>query len=161
MLRHSRCTFMPIKATTKTLKLPVTLNSEKYSVIKSLIPKSIAPPFARYAHGVTVNTCGGIVLTSGQLALHIDGSIPVGAKAQADLCFSNIEAILAEAGTNADHVVKINAYVTGREHMEGYMQARDSWLADAATLPASTLMIVGGFTRPEFVVEIEVVAVLP
>lgn len=128
---------------------------------KSLIPESIAPPFARYSHGVFVDSVGGIVLTSGQLALHIDGTIPAGAKAQAELCFSNIEAILAEAGTNTNHVVKINAFVTGREHMEGYMQARDSWLSNVETLPASTLLIVSGFTRPEFVVEIEVIAAMP
>lgn len=138
-----------------------TFNPESVSVIKSLIPESIAPPFARYAHGVTVECSGSIVLTSGQLALHVDGSIPVGVKAQAELCFSNIDVILKEAGASADHVVKINAFVTGREHMQGYMQARDNWLKDVATLPASTLMIVGGFTRPEFVVEIEVIAAIP
>jgi enamine deaminase RidA (YjgF/YER057c/UK114 family) len=42
--------------------------------------------------------------------------------------------------------------------MAGYIAARDSWLADVPHLPASTLMIVSGFTRPEFVVEIEVIA---
>ena len=42
--------------------------------------------------------------------------------------------------------------------MAGYMAARDAWLASVPHLPASTLMIVSGFTRPEFVVEIEVVA---
>ena len=54
--------------------------------------------------------------------------------------------------------MRVNAYVTDRSHMAGYMAARDSWLADVPHLPASTLMIVSGFTRPEFVVEIEVVA---
>ena len=38
------------------------------------------------------------------------------------------------------------------------MAARDEWLADVSRLPASTLMIVSGFTREEFKVEIEVVA---
>ena len=42
--------------------------------------------------------------------------------------------------------------------MAGYMQARDEWLADVARLPASTLVIVSGFTRPEFLVEVEVTA---
>ena len=42
--------------------------------------------------------------------------------------------------------------------MAGYMAARDAWLAGARRLPASTLMIVSGFTRPEFVVEIEALA---
>lgn len=130
-------------------------------MIKSLVPETIAPPFARYAHGVAIDGSAGLILTSGQLALHRDGSIPEGARAQAELCFANIDAILAEAGSSVEKVARINAFVTDREHMAGYMKARDAWLAGVAHLPASTLMIVSGFTRPEFVVEIEVTAVLP
>jgi enamine deaminase RidA (YjgF/YER057c/UK114 family) len=130
-------------------------------MIKSLLPKSIAPPFARYAHGAVVKGPCELVVTSGQLAVAIDGTIPQGAKAQAELCFSNIEAILCEAGARAEHVVKINAFVTDRAHMAGYMDARDAWLSGVENLPASTLMIVTGFTRPEFLVEIEVTAAIP
>ena len=130
-------------------------------MIKSLIPESIAPPFARYAHGVSVSTSNELVFTSGQLALCVDGSVPIGAEAQTELCFENIEAILSDAGTSAEHVFKISAFVTHRDHMAGYMLARDRWLSNTATLPASTLMIVAGFSRPEFVVEVEVVASMP
>ena len=84
--------------------------------------------------------------------------MPEGAEAQASVCFENVAAILREANAGPDNVVRVNAYVTGREHMAGYMKARDAWLADVERLPASTLMIVGGFTREEFVVEVEVVA---
>lgn len=126
--------------------------------IESLSPATIAPPFARYAHGVATET---LVVTSGQLPLAVDGSVPEGAQAQAALVFGNLDAILAEAGSDKDHVLRVNAYVTDRAHMAGYMAARDAWLADSAVLPASTLMIVSGFTRPEFLVEIEVMAVRP
>lgn len=124
-------------------------------MIKSLTPAGMAPPFARYAHGVAAD---GIVLTSGQLALGLDGQVPQGAEAQARLIFGNIDQILAEAGTSKAGTLRVNAYVTDRTHMAGYMLARDAWLADVPHLPASTLMIVSGFTRPEFVVEIEVAA---
>lgn len=130
-------------------------------MIRSLTPSTIAPPFARYAHGVALDAGQGIVVTSGQLGLAEDGSIPEGAEAQARLCFSNIDAILTDAGTSRDRVMRINAYVTDRSHMPGYMAARDEWLANVAHLPASTLVIVSGFTRPEFVVEVEVTAALP
>jgi enamine deaminase RidA (YjgF/YER057c/UK114 family) len=131
------------------------------TTLRSLTPDTIALPFARYAHGVAAQGMGGIVVTSGQLALTPDGVIPEGAQAQADLCFANIDAILADAGTNREHILRINAYVTGREHMPGYMAARDAWLSDVSHLPASTLMIVSGFTREDFVVEIEVMAACP
>lgn len=126
--------------------------------MKELNPPSIAPPFARYAHGVSVPSGMRLVVTSGQLGLTTAGEVPEGAHAQAAVCFTNIDAILAEAGAGRGDVVRINAFVTDRAHMAGYMQARDAWLADVTRLPASTLMIVSGFTRPEFVVEVEVIA---
>jgi enamine deaminase RidA (YjgF/YER057c/UK114 family) len=126
-----------------------------------LVPKTIAPPFARYAHGVRTDPGQVLIVTSGQLGLAADGSIPEGVEAQAALCLANIDAILAEAGAGREHIVRLNAYVTDRQHMAGYMAARDAWLAPVENLPASTLMIVSGFTRPEFVVEIEALAAVP
>lgn len=126
--------------------------------MRELRPEGIAPPFARYAHGVEVPEGHRLVFCSGQLGLGADGVVPVGAEAQADICFANIGAILAEAGAGAADVVRINAFVTGREHMAGYMASRDRWLSRVERLPASTLVIVAGFTREEFVVEVEVVA---
>lgn len=123
-------------------------------------PASIPPPFARYSHGVSVPGNPRWVMTSGQLGLNIDGSVPQGARAQTELCFQHIEAILDDAGASAHHVIKINAFVTSREHMSGYMEARDAWLAKIDHQPASTLLIVTGFTRPEFLVEVEAIAVI-
>jgi enamine deaminase RidA (YjgF/YER057c/UK114 family) len=84
------------------------------------------------------------------------GHIPEDAKAQATICFDNASKILSAAGMSLDNVVRVNAYVTDRAHMAPYMDARDA--AFDAPPPASTLMIVGGFTRPEFMVEVEIIA---
>lgn len=127
--------------------------------MKPLIPKSLAAPFARYAHGVSFDGMSRrIIMTSGQLGMEKDGTIPEDAEAQADICFANVEAILSEDGGAKKDVVRINAYVTDRVHMQGYMSARDRWLAGIDHLPASTLVIVAGFTKPEFKVEVEVTA---
>ncbi len=126
--------------------------------MRQITPPDIAPPFARYAHGVEVPPGRRLILTSGQLGLSQDGTIPEDAGAQADICFASIDAILRAAGAGREDVVRINAFVTDRAHMAGYMAARDRWLAGVTRLPASTLVIVAGFTRPEFKVEIEVVA---
>jgi enamine deaminase RidA (YjgF/YER057c/UK114 family) len=126
--------------------------------MKSLLPPTIRSPFARYSHGVEVPAGARLVVTSGQLGIAADDSIPEGAEAQARICFANITAILAEAGMHPQETIRINAFVTDRRHMAGYMAARDAWLAGADRLPASTLVIVSGFTRPEFVVEVEVTA---
>lgn len=129
--------------------------------MKSLSPENIAPPFARYAHGVEVPAGWRIVRTSGQLGVGRDGVVPDGARAQADICFANIAAILDAAGMGSQDVCHVSAYVTDRAHMVGYMAARDAFLADNQVLPSSTLVIVSGFTRPEFVVEVEVWAAAP
>jgi enamine deaminase RidA (YjgF/YER057c/UK114 family) len=126
--------------------------------MRELQPTSIAKPFARYAHGVEVPSGARLIFTSGQLGLAADGQVPISEKEQAEICFSNIDAILGDAGARRHDVVRINAFVTDRSYMAGYMEARDAWLADVDRLPASTLVIVSGFTREEFRVEIEVVA---
>ena len=125
--------------------------------MKALNPSSIASPFAAYSHGVEAKATR-LVLTSGQLGLAADGSVPEGAEAQAEICFANIDAILAEAGLDRSHILRLNAFVTDRSHMQGYMAARDAYLEGLEVLPASTLVIVSGFTRDEFVVEIEAIA---
>ena len=125
-------------------------------MFKFLMPKSIRPPFARYSHGVEVPVGKRLVLCSGQLGIGPDESIPDDASAQAELCFSNIAAVLGEAGLSLKDIVRINAYVTDRAYLRPYMAVRDRLFADPA--PASTLMIVSGFARAEFKVEIEVTA---
>jgi enamine deaminase RidA (YjgF/YER057c/UK114 family) len=126
--------------------------------MRQITPHDIPPPFARYAHGVEVPAGRRLVFTSGQLGLSPDGTVPEDVSAQADICFASIDAILRAGGAGRGDVVRINAFVTDRAFMAGYMAARDRWLAEVERLPASTLVIVSGFTRPEFKVEIEVVA---
>lgn len=129
--------------------------------MKALTPPDIRPPFARYAHGVEIPAHWRIVQTSGQLGIGADDSIPEGAYAQAALCFDNIATILKAADMGPEDVAHITAYVTDRAHMAGYMKARDAFVGDAARLPSSTLLIVSGFTREDFKVEVEVLAAAP
>ena len=126
--------------------------------LKALTPGNIRPPFAAYSHGTWVPAGAEWVFTSGQLGITIDDEIPEDPRAQADLCFAACEVILADAGFAKSDTVRINAFVTDRAYMQGYMAARDAWCAGLTRLPASTLVIVSGFTRPEFKVEVEVTA---
>lgn len=126
--------------------------------MRALDPPVIRPPFARYAHGVLVPAGARLLLASGQLGIAPDDSVPGTAAAQARLCFGNCAAILAEGGMGPADVVRIAAFVTDRAHMAAYIAERDVWLSGVDRLPASTLVIVAGFTRPEFLVEVEVTA---
>jgi enamine deaminase RidA (YjgF/YER057c/UK114 family) len=123
-----------------------------------ITPPAIRPPFAHYSHAVEVTAGARLLFASGQLGLAPDDTLPEGAEAQAERCFANLDAILAEAGMGRADVIRLNAFVTAREHMAGYMSARDAWVAGIETPPASTLVIVSGFTRPEFLVEVEMIA---
>lgn len=125
-------------------------------MLKHLTPTGVRAPFAHYSHGVAVAANSRLLFCSGQLGISADDRIPDDAGAQAELCFANIERILGEGGMSLADIVRINAFVTDRAHMKPYMEVRDRLFADPA--PASTLMIVSGFTRPEFKVEVEVIA---
>jgi len=129
---------------------------ENASPMRRLNPDSIHPPFANYAHGVEVDAEARIVFCSGQLGIDRDGVIPDDAEGQARLCFRAIVAILGEAAMTLDDVVRLNAYVASAEYLSSYMKVRDEFVSNPP--PASTLMIVQGFARPEFKVEIEAIA---
>jgi len=124
--------------------------------MRRLNPSSIHPPFANYAHGVEVGPGARTIFCSGQLGIGRDGAIPETVEAQAHLCFRAIIAILGEAGMTMSDLVRINAYVSSAEYLSGYMKVRDEFVSNPP--PASTLMIVQGFARTEFKVEIEAIA---
>ncbi|WP_436639281.1 RidA family protein [Microbaculum sp. FT89] len=119
-------------------------------------PGGIRPPFARYSHGVEIAPGARLMLCSGQLGIAADDAIPDSAADQTRLCFENIRAILASGGMVLADIVRINAFVSDRAYLKDYMTARDEFTADPP--PASTLMVVSGFARPEFKVEVEVIA---
>ncbi|NJR13002.1 MAG: RidA family protein [Phyllobacteriaceae bacterium] len=124
-------------------------------MLNRLIPHTIHPPFSNYAHGVDVPAGARLVFCSGQLGIAPDATIPDDAGPQTELCFANIKAVLAEVGMDFGDIVRINAYVTDRQWLAEYMAVRNRLFPVA---PASTLMIVSGFAREIFKVEIEVVA---
>jgi 2-iminobutanoate/2-iminopropanoate deaminase len=126
---------------------------------KYITPAGIRAPFARYSYGVEVPPGHRLLVCSGQLGIGPDDEVPATVEAQAHLCFRNIEMVLKDAGMTLADIIRINAFVIAREHLQGYMRVRDHYVADPP--PASTLMIVGGFTRPDFLVEVEILAAAP
>tara|TARA_R110002073_G_scaffold291143_1_gene456151 strand:+ start:677 stop:1075 length:399 start_codon:yes stop_codon:yes gene_type:complete len=124
---------------------------------KLLSPDSIHPTFGNYSHGIEVQHIDTLVLTSGQLGISKDGAIPEKASDQARICFENIQAILEQSQLSMNDVVQLRAYVTDRDYFTDYMRIRDEFLEGRKI--TSTLLIVSGFTRPEFKVEVEALAI--
>ena len=127
--------------------------------MRHITPPGIRPPFARYSYGVEIPAGHRILVCSGQLGVAPDDRVPATIEEQTHLCFRNIGAVLEQSLFTFADIVHINAFVVSREHLKGYMSVRDQYIVDPP--PASTLMIVGGFARPEFLVEVEVIAAAP
>jgi enamine deaminase RidA (YjgF/YER057c/UK114 family) len=123
---------------------------------RPLVPSRIRAPLATYSHGVEVSSGARMVFTSGQLGIAPDDTVPESIEAQAVLCFENLGAILAEDGMSFADVVRFNGYVTDRAYFPIYGAVRARYVAGSSF--ASTLVIVAGFTRPEFKIEVEITA---
>lgn len=123
-------------------------------------PPSIAPPAANYAHAVLSRDPGTLLHTSGVVPIAPDGTVPEGIADQAVVIWSNIMAMLAEASMSADHVVSITTYVvhsqTLADDLPAVMRARDEALGGHRA--ASTLVTVPALVRPEWKLEIAVIA---
>lgn len=115
---------------------------------------------AGYSH--IVETRGGRTLyLAGQIALDAEGKL-VGAgdfNAQVKQVFANLDARLREAGASFRDVVKLNYYLTDASNLQALRDTRDSYVNKDAP-PASTLVVVKQLVRPEYLCEIEAIAVV-
>jgi enamine deaminase RidA (YjgF/YER057c/UK114 family) len=104
---------------------------------------------------------GRFVAVAGQLALDEDGKL-VGEgdpAAQARQVFENLRRCLAAADAGFDDVVKLTCFVTDMAHMPAIRTARAEHIPDDR-LPAASAVQVAGLVRPEFLMEIEALAVI-
>lgn len=124
-------------------------------------PKGHAPARGAYASAVKVALGDGaeMLFVTGQLARAADGSIvaPGDVGAQTEFIFQLNQDILAAAGMDFSHVVRVQTYLTNMADFPRYRAVRDRWLD--AFRPASTLIEVKGLAHPECVVELEITAV--
>lgn len=125
-----------------------------------LRPASLASPAAAYAHGIEVPAGSRLVFTSGVVPTAADGTTPSSLEDQARLVWGNIDAILAEGDMTATDIVSVTTYVvattTLADDLKIVMAARDRALN--GHLAASTLVTVPALARPEWKMEIAVIA---
>jgi enamine deaminase RidA (YjgF/YER057c/UK114 family) len=126
---------------------------------KVIQPKSLADPRPRYSQGIQVDG-GKLLFIAGQTASDKDGNV-VGKgdiEAQTRQVFKNLSAVLEEAGGRLDNLVMTTTYITDRKYREGYNRVRmDQYKGN---VPTSTLVIVTGLANPDYLIEINGVAVL-
>jgi enamine deaminase RidA (YjgF/YER057c/UK114 family) len=121
-------------------------------------PASIAPPAANYAHAVHTEHALRWLHTSGVVPVRPDGTVPDALADQAGVVWANLLSIIAEAGMAPHDVVSVTTYVVAAHLAElpVVMAARDRALDRRQV--ASTLVTVPALARPEWHLEIAVVA---
>lgn len=123
---------------------------------RPLAPAAIAPTAAHYAHGVVSPAGAELLHTAGVVPISPDGTVPDGIAEQAATVWRNIDAIIGEAGMQRSDIVSVTTYVVPGQDLAAVMAARSDYLGDH--LAASTLVVVAALVRPEWKVEIAVVA---
>ena len=125
---------------------------------REIKPSSIAPPAANYAHAVISENPDSLLHVSGVVAIRPDGSIPDDVEDQAAVIWSNIAAILGEAGMVTSDIVSITTYVVVdfMACLPEVMAARDQALNGHRA--ASTLVTVPALARAAWKMEVAVVA---
>ena len=123
---------------------------------KKHVPDTIAPPVAAYSHGIEIPPNARVLHTAGQVGILPDGTTPEGVEAQTEATWANLMAILESAGMGIDDVVKVTTYVTNVEDFWPMAKVRARFFGDAR--PASTGIVVKALAKPEWLVEVDLVA---
>lgn len=124
--------------------------------MKTYNPAAVAKPVGPYAHGVEMLGSARWLHIAGQIGIAADGSVAADLAGQAEQCWRNIEAILAEAGMSVMNLVKVTHFLTRASDVAAYGAVRARHLGEAR--PASTLLVVNALARPDLLVEVEAVA---
>ena len=116
------------------------------------------PPI--YSQAVKVTGAQTILYIAGQVAYDDKGNPAHRGdfKAQARACLQALKAqVEAGGGTMAD-IVKVNTYLTDIRHRADYAPVREEFFGKK--MPAHTLVAVAALAAPEYLIEIEAVAVI-
>ena len=105
---------------------------------------------------------GTMVFLRGQVAQDLDSRQslhPGDPSAQTEAVMRNIKLLMEEAGGTLDHICRIVVYLTDIRHREAVYREMGKWLK--GVFPCSTGLVITALARPDWLVEIEVTAVIP
>ncbi len=127
-------------------------------------PSTIAKPLSTYSQMAEV-TGGKTIYIAGQVAVDASGQL-VGAndfRSQVEQVFKNIKAAIEAAGGDMSSLVKTNYYcaeAVDPSQIPALREIRDKYI-NTAVPPTSTFVVVKRLARPEYLLEVEAVAVVP
>lgn len=113
-----------------------------------------------YSQAIKVSGAGTILFLAGQVAYDKDGGVAHTGdfKGQARAVFGSIRALVEAAGGTLANVVKINTYVTDVRHRPDFRVVREEFFGSKG--PASTMIEVSALANPDYLIEVEAIAVV-
>jgi len=128
---------------------------------REVTSENIRKPIGQFSQATVVEAHGKLVFISGMTARRADGSIAgIGdiTEQTRQVC-ENIKAAVEAAGGSLDDVCRVDVYVRNMEHFEAIHTVRRRYFKPP--LPASTMVEVSKFVSPDYLIEINAIAVLP
>ena len=116
----------------------------------------IAAQIGAYSDAVEIAPNQRWLFTSGTPGLETNGELPTDITGQAELAWKQILRMLEQAGMTVADIVKVTQYLTRPEDIPAYAKVRSRILGDAR--PAFMLLVVSQLVRPEFLLEVEIIA---
>ena len=110
-----------------------------------------------YSHAVRM---GDSIFVAGEVPRDRNGDL-VGkgdVRAQTEQVFENLKAVLEASGSGLDKVGKVTVLTTSLEYRPIIHEIRSRVFQEVGHLPASTLAVVTSLADPDWLVEIEAVA---
>jgi len=104
---------------------------------------------------------GNTIYVRGQVGTDFEGKL-VGLgnpQAQTEQAMKNVKQLLEEAGSDLSHIVKTTTYITDPRFREPVYKEVGKWLK--GVFPISTGLVVAGLAQAEWLMEIDVIAVVP
>ena len=123
-------------------------------------PANISRPFANYSLVVTAEGGQKLVFCAGQVAADVNGNVlpPDDFDAQAKMVMDNLTNALAAGGAKLSDVTKVTIYIVNPHDVPKARGVLQTYFAGHA--PGSTLCILRGLAHPNFLIEIEAIAVV-
>ena len=118
-------------------------------------------PSGHFSQAIAVEAKGTMVSLSGMTARRADGTIAgVGdIEAQTRQVCENLKSAVEAAGGSLDDVCRVDVYVRNMEHFEAIHKVRREYFK--APAPASTMVEVTKMVHPDYLIEVNAIAVLP
>ena len=128
---------------------------------QQITSSKLRQPSGHFSQAIVTEARGRLVFLSGMTARRADGSIAgIGdIEAQTRQVCENLKAAVEEAGGTLDDIVRVDVYVRNMEHFDAIHKVRREYFK--APAPASTMVEICKMTSPDYLIEINAIAVLP